>query len=187
MPHKPDDTDERALVERAAGGDPRAQADLYRRHAGAVYTLAMRMLCHPQMAEEAMQDTFVKAFGKLADFRGEAAFGTWLRRVAANECLQALRSPWRRRARPWVEVEATPDRTGERIDLDRALAALDPVTRAVIWLHDVEGFTHKDIATAMGRTVSFSKSRLARGHRQLRDQLNAKEQAASCMPVLSNS
>jgi len=93
----------------------------------------------------------------------------------------AFRSPWHR-ARVALDAWSEPDallpvesesRAADLIDLDRALARLSPVTRTVVWLYDVEGWTHEEIAEAFERTVSFSKSQLARGHARLRDQLSA--------------
>lgn len=199
MPENADDIDERELIARAVAGDAAAQERLYRAHAMAVYTLAMRVLRQPQAADEAVQETFVKVLTRLDKFRGEAAFGTWVRRVAMNECLQVLRSPWRRRSEPWQEtagpanlstrmsVDPATDMSNEQIDLDRALGRLGATTRAVVWLHDVEGFTHQEIATSMGRTVSFSKSRLARGHKKLREHLNQQPDKTSCVTVLNNT
>ena len=132
------------------------------------------------MAEDLMQDTLIAMFDHLADFRGEAPFGIWVRSIAVSRCLMAFRSPWHR-ARValdgWLEdgsaAAAQESRTSDLIDLDRALARLSPVTRAVVWLYDVEGWSHEEIARSFERTVSFSKSQLARGHARLRNELTA--------------
>ncbi|MFK8015941.1 MAG: RNA polymerase sigma factor [Gammaproteobacteria bacterium] len=182
-----DTTDEALLCKKAANGDQSARSQLYTRHAPAVFTLALRMLCHRASAEEVLQDTFIKAFTRLDTFRQDAKFNTWLRRIAVNECLQLLRSPWRQRAMVLDEV-ASPDlHKDHQIDLARALGTLDPISRAVVWMHDVEGYTHGEIARVMGRSVSFSKSRLARGHVALRTVLEPESEASECTPILGNS
>jgi len=115
----------------------------------------------------------------IAKFRGEAALGSWIRRIAVSKALMFLRSAWTSRSQSlgddWQDV--TPGDAADHgvsrhpdaaLDLDAALAALPEVGRAVVWLHDVEGFTHKEIATLMGRTESFSKSQLSRAYQRLR-------------------
>ncbi|MEM6639282.1 MAG: sigma-70 family RNA polymerase sigma factor [Pseudomonadota bacterium] len=164
--------DDTGLCARAANGDRNARRALYIEHADGVMTVAMRILCDRAQAEDVVQDTFIRAFDKLGTFRGQSRFSTWLRRIAINQCLQRLRSPWHTRSEMFVEADAPENSTSDQIDLLRALATLDAVSRAVVWLHDVEGFKHREIAEAMGRTVSFSKSRLARAHRALRDALD---------------
>jgi RNA polymerase sigma-70 factor (ECF subfamily) len=103
-----------------------------------------------------------------------------VRSIAVSRCLMAFRSPWHRARvalETWTEdgraASESTSRTSDLIDLDRALARLSPVTRAVVWLYDVEGWSHEEIARAFDRTVSFSKSQLARGHVRLRTELQA--------------
>lgn len=126
----------------------------------------------------------------LGDYRGDAPFGAWVRQVAARHCLMHLRSPWQRARRAlWPTGADEPDgslqadaATGllepaheaplaEHIDLERALARLPETARAVVWLYDVEGLTHEEIAALFRRTISFSKSQLARAHALLRAEL----------------
>ena len=131
------------------------------------------------LAEDLLQDTLIAMFEHLDDFRGEAPFGVWVRSIAVSRCLMAFRSPWHRARvaleswteESWAAPAESEARTSDLIDLDRALARLSPVTRAVVWLYDVEGWSHDEIAKAFDRTVSFSKSQLARGHARLRDDL----------------
>ena len=169
----PDRAGDLALCRRACAGDRAAQEAIYRAHRQRVYALALRMLCQPAAAEEVLQETFVKVLTRLDSFRGDAALATWITRVAANECLQILRSPWQRRAEVMPEQDGAHERPDRTMDLQRALGRLDGLTRPVVWLHDVEGFKHREIAELTGRTVSFSKSRLARGHQRLREMLDA--------------
>jgi RNA polymerase sigma-70 factor (ECF subfamily) len=164
----------------ARRGDPAARGALFQRLAAPTLGIIRRLVNHRAMAEDLLQDTLIAMFEHLDDYRGEAPFGVWVRRIAVSRCLMAFRSPWHRarvalegftdETRPWpVEPEG---RTADLIDLDRALARLSPVTRAVVWLYDVEGWSHEEIAKGFGRTVSFSKSQLARGHARLRNELS---------------
>ncbi|MDH3374005.1 MAG: RNA polymerase sigma factor [Gammaproteobacteria bacterium] len=171
-----------AIVRRAARGDAHAHEIIYRAFAGPVYSLCLRFTRVPAQAEDLVQETFIEIMRSIAKFRGEAALGSWIRRIAVSKALMHLRSAWTARgqslADDWNEV--TPgDAAGHGVssqpeaalDLDAALANLPSVGRAVVWLHDVEGFTHKEIATLMGRTESFSKSQLSRAYQRLRPML----------------
>jgi RNA polymerase sigma factor (sigma-70 family) len=164
----------------ARRGDVAARSALFERLASPTLGIIRRLVNHRALAEDLLQDTLMAMYEHLDDYRGEAPFGIWVRSIAVSRCLMAFRSPWHRarvalesfseEARPWpVEPEG---RAGDLIDLDRALAKLSPVTRAVVWLYDVEGWSHEEIAKSFARTVSFSKSQLARGHARLRDELS---------------
>jgi RNA polymerase sigma-70 factor (ECF subfamily) len=156
----------------AKSGDTQAHAELYAAFAPFVYTLARRMLASTASAEDVLQETFVDIIRKISTFRGEAELGFWVRRIAVNQCLMHLRSAWslRRVDMEHFDAEPSPVTTSsdDRIELERALDALPATARAVVWLHDVEGLTHREIAKLMGRTASFSKSQLARAHERLR-------------------
>jgi RNA polymerase sigma factor (sigma-70 family) len=167
----------------ARGGDVTARRALFDRVAPATLGIIRRIVREKAMAEDLLHDTLIAMFEHLPEFRGEAPFGAWVRRIAVSRCLMAFRSPWHR-ARltldAWVESgtagtfgTADEGRDSDLIDLDRALARLSPLTRTVVWLYDVEGWSHEEIAQAFDRSVSFSKSQLARGHARLRDQLAA--------------
>lgn len=175
-----------AVLDRARRGDMDAHAALYRQFAAPVYTLALRMLGRRESAEEVVQDTFVELIRSLGQFRGEAPFWGWLRRLAVSKALMRLRAdrsgppvePPRgdRGALDWPDPDAAAatERAVRCAEIERALAQLPPASRAVVWLHDVEGWTHAEIAAAMERTVSFSKSQLARAHARLRALLEVK-------------
>jgi RNA polymerase sigma-70 factor (ECF subfamily) len=165
----------------ARAGDVAARRVLFERLAGPTFGIIRRLVRHKAMAEDLLQDTLIAMYEHLDDFRGEAPFGIWVRKIAVSRCLMAFRSPWQR-ARvaletwtedSWAGPAGSEARTSDLIDLDRALARLSPLTRTVVWLYDVEGWSHEEIAKSFDRTVSFSKSQLARGHARLRDDLIA--------------
>jgi len=176
-------------LERARRGDMHAHARLYETFAPMVYTLAYRMLASRTQAEDVLQETFVEVIGKLHTWRGDGEFGIWVRRIAVNKCLMHLRSCWASRQVP-LDAEPNIETKSDAADgllLERALAALPPTARAVVLLHDVEGYTHQEIGRLMGRTASFSKSQLARAHDRLRELLNddvTRTEVELCEPVL---
>ena len=182
---------EAGILARACAGERAAQARLYEQFATAVYTLASRLLVKPELAEDAMQDTFVEVMRGLPAFRGEAPVGMWIRRIAVNRCLMQLRSPWLRyRAAMPQEAEALRQDDSGRwqdvLDMERALEELPQAARAVVWLHDVEGYTHDEIAQCMRATPSFSKSQLARAYARMRRWADLETDAKLCTPVLNN-
>jgi RNA polymerase sigma-70 factor (ECF subfamily) len=168
-----------ATLALAKSGDARAHAEIYTAFAPFVYTLARRMLASTASAEDVLQETFVDIIRKIATFRGEAELAFWVRRIAVNQCLMHLRSAWslRRIDTEHFDGEPSPAVTNadERIELERALDTLPATARAVVWLHDVEGLTHREIGKLMGRTASFSKSQLARAHERLKTLLGQVE------------
>jgi RNA polymerase sigma factor (sigma-70 family) len=137
------------------------------------------MLASKALAEDVLQETFVEVLCKIAGFRGEAEVGTWIKRIAINKCLMYLRSSWVSRRVPEDGDPVGEARSGvldEQLALERALDQVADVARAVVWLHDVEGYTHVEIGRLMGRTTSFSKSQLARAHERLRSLLAGVEE-----------
>jgi RNA polymerase sigma-70 factor (ECF subfamily) len=180
-------------LRRAAGGDRVAQKMLYEQLAGPMFALARRVLRDRALAEDVFQDSMIAVLRHLPSWRGEAPLGAWVRQITLNHCLAQLRSPWhkaRRALSDWVGGDADSDippptvdlPLAEIMDLERALALLADTPRTVLWLHDVEGLTHEEIGAAFGRTVSFSKSQLARAHALLRSQLA--DDAAAISPLL---
>jgi RNA polymerase sigma factor (sigma-70 family) len=179
------------IVERAQRGDRTAHAQLYETYSPMVYTLARRILISPGLAEDALQDAFIEVLRKIQSYRGDANIGFWIRRIAVNKCLMHLRSSWNSR-RVDIEIPDIPgpgsaEQADHQIALEAALATISATARAVVWLHDVEGYTHKEIARLMGRTTSFSKSQLARAHKRLRACLEGdpvEDGSELCTPVL---
>jgi RNA polymerase sigma-70 factor (ECF subfamily) len=162
---------------RARAGDAAARARLYELFAPATFTLIRRLLGQRALCEDIFQDTMMLMFERLPQYRGEAPLGAWLRQIAISRCLMYLRSPWRRSRLSLEGMESadttplmlvTPGYRCEEIDVERALASLAPTARAVVWMYEVEGYSHEEIAQAFGRSVSFSKSQLARAHVRLR-------------------
>lgn len=186
------------ILTQARAGSEAALEAIYRACLPGVRTLVRRLVSRPAIAEELTHDVFVQVLKKLKTFTGEGSFGAWVRTIAVSCCLMHLRSPWNRAAL-WLErepLEEIADSAGMAIDggapvrsrhedecLERAFAGLAPLTRTVVWLHDVEGCTHAEIAAQLGRSVSFSKSQLARAHERLRRQLQDSEEKVPCTPV----
>jgi RNA polymerase sigma-70 factor, ECF subfamily len=171
-------------VLRARDGDLDAFETLYREHGGRVMALCLRMCPHPAEAEELAQDVWVRAWEKLASFRGESAFTTWLHRLAVNVILERRRREGRHRARfesvaETSTHEALPSNPtgsalgfpGVRLDLERAVAMLPEGARTVFVLYDVEGYRHSEIAESMGVAEGTVKSQLHRARRMLREAL----------------
>lgn len=165
-----------ALARRAASADLGAFEQLYRRHHRRVHGVIVRLVGQASgRAEDLTQEAFVRAWQALPAFRFESAISTWLHRLAVNTALMELRS---RRSRPWqdddedaLESVATPDTAGRAVlgrDLERAIATLPPRARAVLVLHDVEGWKHEEIAGELGMAVGSSKAQLHRARGLLR-------------------
>ncbi len=156
------------LVRRVQEGQEEAFAQLMRRHERRVYNLAYRMLGNAEEARDAAQETFLSCFRNLAKFRGDAAFSTWLHRIAANVCFDSLR----KRSKGPVEAirfhEPAPapdhgDQTATSIDVQRALLDVSPEFRAVLILHEIQDVPVEEIAAALELPVGTVKSRLHRG------------------------
>lgn len=159
----------------AASGDPHAFERLYRRHVNRVHNLVRRML--GEDAEDVTQDVLVRAWQKIGTFRGEAAFGTWLHRLAVNLVLnrRTSRSRFRRlfveEAEGGLEPPARSASIAHGMDFETAMARLSPGARRVFVLHDVEGYRHDEIAGMLGINVGTSKSQLHYARMALRKTL----------------
>jgi RNA polymerase sigma factor (sigma-70 family) len=175
-----------SLIERARAGELAAFEQIYRRFERPVYTLALRMLANAESAHEVMHDAMLKVFQRIDQYRNDAPFWAWLRQIAMNEALMRLRRDRRfdvdsaaetdeiadADAPPWVRADA--------LALERALGKLPALTRSVLWMYHVEGYSHPEIADLVGKTVSFSKSQVARGTARLRDLLAPVTEHVSC-------
>ena len=186
------------LVARAKSGDLEALEALYRAFETPVYNLALRVLRRPEDAEDVLQETFLEVVRSIKQYRGEGHLWGWIRQIATSKALMRIRHDRVRETEEFHEESTvgaglgagagagagagdvagvgamggaggmSPGAVPVQIDLERALERLSETARAVVWLHDVEGYTHEEIAEQMGKTVSFSKSQLARAHIRLR-------------------
>jgi RNA polymerase sigma-70 factor (ECF subfamily) len=163
------------LIAAHAAGDPRAFAELVRRHRDRMWAVALRTLRDPEEAADALQDAFISAFRAAGSFRAEAQVTTWLHRIVVNACLDRVR---RRQARPTVPLPETgpgePVAEGDamadretRLVVSEALAALPEEQRVPIVLVDVEGYSVADTARLLGIAEGTVKSRCARGRAKL--------------------
>ena len=170
-----DDVDDAELVRAVLAGNARAERELYDRHVDRVFRLAFRMAGDEALARDFTQDTFVRAFEKLNEFRGDSSIATWLHAIASSVILNGLKKVTRIRAReqggnelPEVAItrrEAEPDL---KLKLARAIDALPDGYRMVFVMHDVEGYTHEEIGSALGIQPGTSKAQLFRARGKLR-------------------
>lgn len=175
-------------VERAKAGDRDAFSELVHAHQHEVYTLALRLTRDPHLAGDVAQEAFIRAWRALPRFRGDAAFGTWLHRITVNTAWTLRQRAGRHRHDELDETglrlvasdDVDPVRAGERLELRASLeAALDRLPigqRTVVVLKDVHGWSHEEIAEALGIGVSASKVRLHRAHLRLRRVLAAQDE-----------
>jgi RNA polymerase sigma-70 factor, ECF subfamily len=168
-----------ALVARCRAGDLSAFEELYAAHAGRLFSVACRMLGHPSDAEDLLQEIFLSAHRKLDGFRGESALGTWLYRLAVNQCLDHLRSRATRTSQLTDALDDEPalyepgrfglaEQAIAKMDMERALAQLPDGCRAAFILHDVQGLEHSEVAEALGIAEGTSKSQLHKARLKLR-------------------
>ncbi len=170
------------LIDRAKAGDEAAFGELVRTHQPEVFRLALKLLENYELALDASQETFLRAWRALPRFRGEAAISTWLHRITVNTSFSVRRRALRHAATPFDEAahdfqssddlaEDTTDRLVLADRLRRALNQLPPVQRQLVMMKDVQGYSHAQLAAAQNITISASKVRLHRARRALRDLL----------------
>jgi RNA polymerase sigma-70 factor (ECF subfamily) len=168
-----------ALVERCRRGDLAAFEELYRTHSGRLFGVACRMVGNTADAEDLLQEIFLTAHRKLEGFRGESSLGTWLYRLAMNQCLDFLRSRAARAGQITDALDDDPtiadasskglaDQTVTKMDLERALARLPAGCRAAFVLHDIEGLEHREIGEVLGIAEGTSKSQVHKARLRLR-------------------
>ena len=177
---------EAEAIEKAKGGDASSFEVLYSMHKRRVYSLCLRMTGNTAEAEDLTQEAFLQLYRKIATFRGESAFSTWLHRLSVNVVLMHLR----KKGLPEVSLEETMEPQQEdgprkdvgardnvlagsidRVNLERAIESLPPGYRIIFVLHDVEGYEHNEIAEMMGCSIGNSKSQLHKARMKLRDLL----------------
>ena len=167
--------DHDALLRRAQLGDVAAFESIYRSHAAAVYALGRRMLIDETEARELTQDTFVRVWERLTQFRGQSELATWIHRIAVNIALNRLRSTKRDAARlldedvdAWAnDVRRADVDVHTRLDVDAAIARLPDGARTVFLLYDVEGYSHDEIAQMTGMAPGTARAQLWRARRAL--------------------
>jgi RNA polymerase sigma-70 factor (ECF subfamily) len=175
--------DDLALAERCRAGDFEAFEAIYREHSSKLFGLTMRMLGNRTDAEDMLQDIFLAAHRKLESYRGDARLGTWLFRLAMNQCLDHLRSKSARMTQatssldddnamePVSPVSGPAVAALHHIDLERAIARLPEGCRAAFLLHDVEGFEHREVGSMLGISEGTSKSQVHKARLKLRKSL----------------
>jgi RNA polymerase sigma-70 factor, ECF subfamily len=170
--------DEHELIARVRAGDPVAERALYDAHVDRVYRLAYRLAGDDELARDFTQETFIRAFDRLGSFRGESRFSTWLHTIGTTVALNGLRKTKRFRTRETVleaaDQVASVRRAAEpdlKTRLRDAIDALPDKYRMVVVMHDVEGYTHEEIAAALNVEVGTSKAQLSRARAKLRTAL----------------
>ena len=166
-------------IRRAQAGDVNAFELLYREHAGRIFALCLRLQAgNSAEATELMQDVFIKAWRRLATFRGDCAFSSWLHRMAVNTMLENARSDRRRigRVLPMDDTSLLPGAARSsgvelKMDMEDAIASLPRGARLAFVLHDVEGYQHQEIAEQLSVSVGTVKAQLHRARRLLRERL----------------
>ena len=171
-------TDEEAWIRRAKRSDAQAFEALYRLHVGKVYGLCLRMTGNVSEAEDCTQEAFIQAWNKMARFRGDSAFATWLHRIAVNAVLGRIRKSTRERDRIAAVADVEPARvatgdTGELRDLAEAIDRLPERARHIFVLNAVYGYSHEEAAGMLGIAAGTSKAQLHRARRLLMQQLES--------------
>ena len=172
---KTDPDAEQLLIARARRNDHQAWEQLYRLHVGRVFALCVRLLGDPDLAEDMAQEAFVLAWRKLSSFRGDAAFGSWLYRIATNVTVSWLRK--QKVFKHALDIDDLPEPASQPqpdtgISLERAIAGLPAGARAVFVLYSLEGYTHDEVATLLGIAPGSSKAQLHRARQLLKAQLS---------------
>jgi len=190
------------LVTRAQAGSHDAFSELYTMHKKRVFSICMRMVRDPSLAEDLTQETFLLLHRKLNMFRGESAFTTWLHRLAVNIVLMHLRKraltvvsldhlmanlPEERAGREFGTRDLTQAGTVDRLTIERAIANLSPGYRSIFILHDIQGFDHCEIASMLKCTCGNTKSQLYNARRVLRSALAAKANSGESAAPAKNA
>lgn len=174
----PDAVTDQQIIAAVLRGEVRAERELYDSHVDRVYRLASRMAGDDTLARDFTQDTFIRAFERLADFRGDSSLATWLHTIAVSVILNGLKKVRRIHGReiggdelPEVSVTARESEPDLKHRMRTAIDALPDGYRTVFVMHDVEGFTHEEIGTALGIQAGTSKAQLFRARAKLRTAL----------------
>ncbi len=185
------DQSDQAILRQLRKGDLRGLERLYRNYEGAVYSLGRRLCGTNHDADDVLQDTFVEVGRSIHLYRGEGSLLAWIKKICVNKALMRMRQSNRFSTdvlEDCEELSSAPEtlwvidsRTnGPGPEMEQVLERLQPTARVVVWLHDVEGYTHDEIASLLRKTVSFSKSQLSRAHARLRDWLSETKEDPAC-------
>lgn len=186
---EPDRAD-RDVIARCKRGELGAFEELYQRHSNRLYSVAYRMTGSAADADDLLQEIFLLVYRRLDTFRGEAALGTWLYRLAVNCCLDHLRSKQGKQQKatgfledldvpePAAPGSWRPDTVLDRMELERAISQLPPSYRAAFVLYDVEGLEHHEVGDTLGIAVGTSKSLVHKARARLRRILRGPDKAA---------
>jgi len=167
-----------SLIERVLAGEASAERELYDAHVDRVFRLAYRMAGESDLAQDFVQETFIKVYSRLATFRGESALSTWITSIALSVALNGLRKVKRFRQREaGLEEAVTVTETRRRTEPDLHIRMRDAIDklpegyRTVFVMHDMEGYTHEEIGSALGVQSGTSKAQLFRARAKLREAL----------------
>ena len=159
------------ILARAQRGDMDAYAEIYRRFGRACFQLALRILGQRQPAEDLVQEVFLKMMDTIRSYRGDAPFGAWLKRMSVNACIDQLRRNRHDIADDaesvFAQTASVDASAASRVDAWSLLSRLSPRARAIVTLHELEGYTHTELAELFGQSESYSKSILARALKRL--------------------
>ncbi len=182
---------DQAILRQLRGGDLQALEVLYRAYEGAIFNLGRRICGSDQGAEDILQETFLEVSRSFRAYRGDGPLLGWIKKICVNKALMQLRRNNRLGEEtleeeddsygddPAVMIAAGHGRAS-KLEMEQAFEQLAPMTRTVVWLYDVEGYTHEEISRMLHKTVSFSKSQLSRAHARLRDWLTSEAPGAPC-------
>ena len=163
-------------------GDVSACERVYRQFQRPAFTVAFRVVNCRETAQEVTQEAFITAFRRIRQYRGDSPFWGWLRRVVVNHSISTLRKKPKADIVEFEDYRASEagdqDGLGQCMDLEGALSQLSDEDRTIVWMHDVEGYKHHEIAEWFGKTESFSKTRLARARKRLRELIKARDGAS---------
>jgi RNA polymerase sigma-70 factor, ECF subfamily len=166
------------IARRAVTGDSEAFLNLYQQNLPRIYAVCLRIVANREQAEEVTQQALIRTWEMLGSYRGESPLSAWIHRIAANAALDYLRARNRLTKRVEftdnLEVFEKPDLSSPRenqMDMERAIAALPPQARAVVVLHDIEGYSHNEISGMLGIAAGTSKAHLHAARRLLKEEL----------------
>ena len=167
---------QRQLIDRCRQNNRKAQLQLYQQYCEGMYRIASRLLDNAEDAEDAMQEAFINAFQKIEQYKGDVAFGAWLKKIVINKCLDALKSKDKRlRLEEGALINTPVEETNWEVedavsvdDIRKAILTLPSKYKRVVMLYLIEGYNHEEIAQILDITIIASRTRLMRGKQKLK-------------------